>query len=43
MMGKVEDDTERRTAQPHEELCRFAAAAGAIFTADFIGRGYENK
>lgn len=27
-------------AQPHEEFCRFAAAAGAILTADFIGREY---
>ena len=28
-------------AQPYEELCRLAAAAGAILTADFIGREYH--
>ncbi len=28
-------------AQPHEEICRFAAAVGAILTADFICREYN--
>ena len=27
---------------PHKETCRFAAAAGATPTADFIGHGYNN-
>lgn len=27
-----------RCAQPHKEIYRFAVAAGAILTADFIGR-----
>lgn len=27
--------------QPHKEICRFAAAAGAILTADFICREYN--
>ncbi len=27
--------------QPHKEICRFAAAAGAILAADFIGREYK--
>ena len=30
----------RGCAQPHKEICRFAAAAGAILTADFIDREY---
>jgi len=30
----------RGWAQPHKEICRFAAAAGAILTADFIDREY---
>ena len=28
-------------AQPHKEICRFAAVAGAILTADLIGREYN--
>lgn len=27
-------------AQPHKEICRFAAASSAILTAGFIGREY---
>ncbi len=30
-------------AQPHKEICRFAAEAGMLLTADFIGREYSKK
>lgn len=30
-------------AQPHKEICRFAAVAGAILLADFIGQEYIGK
>ena len=33
----------RECAQPHKEICRFAAAAGAILTADFICHEYNFK
>ncbi len=32
----------RGCAQLHKEICRFAAAAGAILTADFICREYNH-
>ncbi len=32
----------RECAQPHKEICRFAAAVGAILTADFIGLETRN-
>ncbi len=32
-----------RCAQPHKEICRFAAAGGAILTANFIDREYNRN
>lgn len=41
--AKLLPHSTRGCAQPHKETCRFAAAAGAILTADLIDREYRNK
>lgn len=42
LWGRSSQNKEIYCAQPHEEVCSFAAAAFEILTADFTGHEYNN-